>query len=168
MAGIENNEVEDSLFSLARKVFSLISAKQHDEARSLIDIEQKNFPDSEAHRFLSFRALLHESLGEVDRGLALMRQAVREKPDWLPHLYRLSVMLMTAEHWADAEIVLREIIALSLARDDVYFLDDSRFRRAVCLKMLGRVDEFKQARAEIPAGLSILIGDGRYQIDDIV
>lgn len=77
-------------------------------------------------------------------------------------------MLMTAEHWADAEIVLREIIALSLARDDVYFLDDSRFRRAVCLKMLGRVDEFKQARAEIPAGLSILIGDGRYQIDDIV
>ena len=151
---------------LSGKIISLIFDKRYDEARSLIDTEQKRLPE-EAHRLMALSAVLHESLGEVENSITLMRQALREKPNWLPHLYQLSVLLMDAEHWADADVVLSEIIALSLAKNDVYFLDEGRFRRAVCLDRLGRADEFKQVKAEIPAGTRVFIGDKLYRIDDI-
>lgn len=166
MTGKDNAEPGDESSLLSGKIISLIFKKRYDEARSLIDMEQKRLPE-EAHRLLTLSAVLHESLGEVDKSIALMREALQEKPTWLPHLYQLSVMLMDAEHWDDADVVLKEIIALSLAKNEVYFLDESRFRRAVCLHMLGRAEEFKQAKAEIPAGTSIFIGDGLYEIDDI-
>jgi tetratricopeptide (TPR) repeat protein len=168
MAKKDSNGPRDELSLLCRKVYSLISAKRYDDARLIIDTEQKRFPEAEAHQFVSLSAVLHESLGEIDKSIALMRQALQEKPAWLPHLYRLSVMLMDAEHWADADVVLKEIIALSLAQDDVYFLDEGRFRRAVCLHMLGLADELSQAKAEIPAGTRIFIGDRHCLIDDIL
>lgn len=168
MAKEDHKESGDEVSLLSRRVYSLISAKRYDDARSVINTEQKRFSEAEAHRFVSLLAVLHESLGEVDKGIALMHQALQEKPAWLPHLYRLSVMLMDAEHWADADIVLKEIIALSLAQDDVYFLDESRFRRAVCLYMSGSADELRQARAEVPVGTRVFIGNRHCLIDDIL
>ena len=162
----DNDEPEDEPLLLSRKIISLIFDERYDEARSLIDAEQKRLPE-ETHRLMALSAILHESLGEVDKSIALTRQALREKPTWLPHLYQLSVMLMDAEQWGNADVILKEIIALSLAKNDVYFLDESRFRRAVCLSTLGRADELKQVKAEIPAGLSVFIGDKLCRIDDI-
>lgn len=163
-----NAKPADELFLPSGKILSLIFDKRYDEARSLIDSEQKRLPEGEAHRLMALSAVLHESLGEIDKSIALMRQAVRKKPTWLPHLYQLSVMLMDLEHWGDADVVLNEIIALSLAKDDVYFLDESRFRRAICLNMLGREDELKQVKAEIPVGTRVFIGDKLYLLDDIL
>jgi tetratricopeptide (TPR) repeat protein len=163
----DNAEPGDELFLSSKKIYSLIRDKRYDDARLLIGLEQKRFPKAEAHRFTALSAILHERLGEVNKSIALMRQAAREKPMWLPHLYQLSVLLMDAEHWDEADIVLKEIIALSLAKNDAYFLDESRFRRAVCLNRLGRADEFKQAKAEIPEGTSIFIGDGFHRIEDV-
>jgi tetratricopeptide (TPR) repeat protein len=161
-------ESRDELFLLSGKVYSLISAKRYDEARLLIDTERARNPEGEAHRFTALSAILHESLGEIDESITLMRQALQEKPAWIPHLYRLSVMLMDAERWYDANVVLKEIIALSLAKNDVYFLDDCRFRRVICLNVLGRADELEQAKAEIPAGMSAFIGDKLCRIEDIL
>jgi hypothetical protein len=151
----------------SRKILSLIHEERYDEARLLIDAEQKRLPE-EAHRLMALSARLSERLGKIGEGIALLRHAIREKPTCLPHLYQLSVLLMDAEHWNDAEVVLGEIIALSLVKDDVYFLNESRFRKAVCLYILERDDEFKQVKSEIPVGFRIFIGNGLYEIDDII
>ena len=58
---------------------------------------------------------------------------------------------MDIERWSDAEVVLDELVALSKARDDYYFLDDARLRRALCLRYLGRRREMEELKAEIPA-----------------
>ena len=168
MTKYNNSGRRDELFSSSRKIFSLIFDKRYEDARSLIDTEQEKFPESEAHRFMAFSAVLHARLGEVEKGIALMRQAVREAPTWLPHLSRLSDMLIDTERWEEADAVLKEVISLSLANDDVYFLDDSRFKRAVCLSMLGRTDELKRVKAELPKGVSFFIGGELLLIDDIV
>jgi len=161
-------ERENELFLLAKKIFLLLSEKRYEQAKSLIESERKKYPERESHRFLAFSAVLHETLGEVDTSIAMMRQALREKPTWLPHLYRLSVMLMDVERWDEAEVLLKEIVVLSLAKNDIYFLDESRYRRAVCLHRLGRIDEFEQSRAEIPPGTRIFIGDKNCEIDEFL
>lgn len=152
---------------LSERIFSLISDKHHDEARSLINQEQKRFPEGEAHRFTAFSAVLHEDLGEIDKAVALMRRALQQKPAWLPHFYRLSVLLMDAKHWDEADVVLSELVALSLAQNDAYFLNEARFRRAVCLMKLGRLKEFRQVKGEIPIGMTAFIGDKLCRVDDI-
>jgi hypothetical protein len=63
----------------------------------------------------------------------------------------LGVELMDIEHWSDAEVVLDELVALSKAKDESYFLDDARLKRALCLKYLGRRHEMEELKAEIPA-----------------
>jgi tetratricopeptide (TPR) repeat protein len=161
-------EREDELFLLAKEIYSLIAENRYAQAKALIKSERKEYPKSQSHRFLAFSAVLHEALGAVDTSIALMRQALREKPAWLPHLHRLSGMLMDVERWDEAEILLNEIVTLSLAQNEFYFLNDSRYRRAVCLHRLGRMAEFKRARAEIPPGTRIFLDDKHCEIDEFL
>jgi tetratricopeptide (TPR) repeat protein len=162
----DGSEQRDQPPLSSRKILSLIHEERYDEARLLIDAERERLPE-EAHRLTALSARIYEHLGKIVESIALLRQAIQEKPTWLPHLYQLSVLLMDAKHWNEADVVLGEIIALSLAKDDVYFLGDCRFRKAVCLKRLGRVDELKQVIATIPVELSVFIGDKLCRIDDI-
>jgi hypothetical protein len=85
----------------------------------------------------------------------------------LVHLHMLADSLMDAEYWADADLVLQELIALCLANDEFFFLDDSRFRRAICLKALNRTGELGQMLADIPVGMSTFIGGRLLHADDI-
>src|SRR5207248_6459870 len=50
------------------------------------------------------------------------RHACRENGAWLAYVYRLGTELMDIERWSDAEVALDELIALSKAKDDFYFL----------------------------------------------
>ena len=157
----------DELALVSNRILALIFDKRYEDARLIINKEQERFPAGESHRFTAFTAALHEHLGEIVEAIALLRQAVEEKPTWLPHLYQLSVLLMDAEHWGESETVLNDLIALSLAQKEAYFLSEARFRIAICLKELGRLKEFQQMKAEIPTGTSAFIGDRLYRIDDI-
>jgi tetratricopeptide (TPR) repeat protein len=133
MARRKPNRFEDEFFSLSKRILSVIFDKRYAEAKLLIDKEQARFPARHAHRFMSLSAVLLRRSGEVDESIALLRQALREKPTWLPHLFELAVLLMDVERWDEAEVLLKEIVALSLAKSEFYFLDESRYRRAVCL-----------------------------------
>ncbi len=62
--------------------------------------------------------------------------------------------LRDLEYWNDAEAAYRQVIELSLAMDEAFFLNDARLNRAVCLKNLGRAREYEQAMAEVPKGYS--------------
>ena len=157
----------DELPLLSGRILSLIFDKRYEDARSLINQEQKRFSAGEAHRFMALAAVLHEYLGEIDEAIALMRKAVLESPTWISHLYQLSVLLMDAKRWDDADLALSKLIALSLAQNEVYFISEARFRRAMCLKKLGRLTEFQQMNAEIPMGTRVFIGDKSCRIEDV-
>lgn len=168
MAKRKPNSSDDDFFSLSRKILSVIFDKRYAAAKLLIDKEQARFPAHEAHRFMSLSAVLLQHSGEVEQSIALMRQVLHEKPTWLPHLYQLSVMLMEVKRWGEAEVLLKEIVVLSLAKSEVYFLDESRYRRAVCLHRLGRTEEFERARAEIPPGTRIFLEGKHCEIDEFL
>jgi tetratricopeptide (TPR) repeat protein len=168
MARRKPNRFEDEFFSLSKRILSVIFDKRYAEAKLLIDKEQARFPARHAHRFMSLSAVLLRRSGEVDESIALLRQALRATPTWRPHLFELAVLLMDVERWDEAEVLLKEIVALSLAKSEFYFLDESRYRRAVCLHRLGRTEEFKRARAEIPPGTRIFIGDKHCEIDEFL
>jgi hypothetical protein len=145
---------------LSEEIISLVFDKRYEEAESLLGTVRKRLLKGQACRLEALSEVLREKLAKVENSDASVRQA-------LACLCMLSDMLMDAEYWGDAEIVLSELIGLSLAANEAFFVDDSRFRRAVCLKALGRLDELKVAKAEIPPEMRIFMGSGLWRVDDI-
>jgi hypothetical protein len=167
MTGKDDDKTANNSYLLSDAIISLIYEERFDEARSLIIKERERLPEAESHRLTALSAVLYKKVGEGGKGIALMKLALRENPTWLPHLFRLSVMLMDEERWEDADVLLCELVALSLAKDEIYFLSEGRLRRALCLSMLGRADDLKKLKAEIGPGESAFIGDKLYRIEDI-
>ncbi len=140
---------ERARFAFAKKIYALICDDRHKEAISLIEKRRKSFPEIESHRFIPYYASIQERLGNIDTAIRLRRKAVLEGPDYIPHHVGLAAALMDAKRWAEADDVLKETIAISLARDNFYFLDSCRFRRTLCLKALGRSEERTQVVNEL-------------------
>lgn len=144
---------------LSKEVISLVFDRRYDEARSFLCARQKE-GDELSYRLAEFSEALQEKIGLADKGDASMRRV-------LAALHMLACLLMDQEYWGAAELVVNELVRLSLASSESFFLDDARFRRAVCLKALRRADEYEIARAEIPAGTSIFMADGEWRLRDI-
>ena len=94
----------------------------------------------------------------------MLQQAYKEGPDRISHHHTLGWNLIKAERWAEADLSFQEVIALSLARDEVYYLDDARYRRALCLKAMRRRAELEKVRAELPDNF---YNGWLYRIEDI-
>jgi len=136
---------------LSEKVISLIVDDLHEKAILAIDEASSRISGDQYSRLVSLVRIDQHKPEGVAQTDAARRRAYRRNGTWLAHLYTLGAELMDIEHWADAEIVLDELIALSRAKDESYFLDDARLRRALCLKYLGRGREMEALKAEIPA-----------------
>jgi hypothetical protein len=145
---------------LSAIIISLVFDERYEEAEALLDAERRKLPEGQAYRLMALSEVLREELARCGNNGVSIRRA-------LARVHKLSDMLMDAEYWGDSVSVLGELISLSTANDERFFLGDGRFRRAVCLKALGRMDEFEKAKAEIPVGTKIFMGRGLWGVDDI-
>ena len=158
---------ERGLAQLSEAIIYLIFDRKYDQAASMIENSRHSLPDDEGHRLAALSAVLQNDAGNLSDSIDLIRQAQQERPTWLPHLYRLSVYLMDAERWLDANTALDELISLSENEDDKYFLDEARLRKIVCLTALGRKQEIQRQKDKISAGAAVFIGDRLYRLDDL-
>lgn len=143
---------------MSNEVISLVFDRRYDEARSLLSAKQE---DERLSRCLpAFSEALQERISSAGKDDASMRRL-------LAALHMLACLLMDEEYWGAAEPVVNELVRLSVASNESFFLDDARFRKAVCLKALRRLDEFQMARADIPAGTAIWMPDGEWRVRDI-
>ena len=85
----------------------------------------------------------------------------------LANLYTLSVFLMDKEFWAKALTALGWTIKLSEDMDEFYFLEDSRFRKALCHKMLNQRIELLKEKQMVSADQTFFIGDRVLGIRDL-
>jgi hypothetical protein len=51
--------------------------------------------------------------------------------------------------------------------NEAFFLSDARLSRAVCLENMGRTSEYERAKAEVPAGTTILIDGVNWRVEDL-
>jgi hypothetical protein len=77
----------------------------------------------------------------------------------LAELYSTSVQLMDKERWDEAVVALGRTIELSEELEEPFFLEESRFRKALCYKILGRQIELLKAKRLISADQTFFIGD---------
>ncbi len=147
-----------------RKIHRLIRDDRYDEAKLAIEEMRKEFPHLEPHDFLPFHASIEQRLGNPETAIRILQQAVEEGPDRISHHHLLGWDLMKAERWAEADHAFQKVIALSLATDDTYYLNDARYRRALCLKALGRREELQKVKAELPENF---YNDWLYRIEDV-
>jgi len=148
----------------SRKIYDLIYDNRYDEAKLAIEDMRKEFPNLEPHDFIPFFASIERRLGNRETAIRMLQQAVKEGPDQISHHHRLGIDLIEAERWTEADIAFQQVIALSIARDEIYYLNDARYQRALCLKALGRTDELERVKAELPDDFY----DGwLYRIEDV-
>jgi hypothetical protein len=139
----------DNYIRLSEEIISLFVDSMHDEAQSLIDKAGERVSKEEKKRLAALVRIdkyKPEGVAQIDEA---HKRAYRKNGTWLAYFYTLATELMDIERWADAEIALDELIALSKAKDEFYFLDDARLRRALCLKYLGRRREMEALKTEI-------------------
>jgi tetratricopeptide (TPR) repeat protein len=148
----------------SRKINGMIRDDRYDDAKLAIEEMRKEFPHLEPHDFIPFYAYIEERLGNPETAIQMLQQAVEEGPARTSHHHRLGFALIKAERWAEADLSFQQVIAICLARDEFYYLNDARYRRALCLKALGRTEELEKVRAEIP---ETLFDAWLYRIEDI-
>ena len=87
----------------------------------------------------------------------------------LANLYGLAEFLLDHELWAEAATAFAWTIKLSEEMDEVFFLDNSRFSKAFCHKMLGHRREMLKATEVLPADQTYFVGvRGVFSIRDLL
>jgi tetratricopeptide (TPR) repeat protein len=152
---------------LFEKILGHIHARRFDQARSTIAAANENLPRDQQHRLTALSAVLEVDSGNFSKGVELIRRAIEQEPTWPPHWYRLCVFLMDRERWCEALDAGEELVSLSERTEDHYFLDDARFRKAFCLKALGRYEEIASLKRKIPPDIRVFIGDTLYAFSDL-
>jgi tetratricopeptide (TPR) repeat protein len=145
----------------------LINAQEFDRAKSMIAATRENLPANQLHQLTALSAELEMKAGNFSRAVELIRQATQEEPTWPPHWFWLCEFLMDGELWFEALEAADELISLSERTGDPYFLDDARFRKAFCLKALGRQNEIGTLKRKIPSDIQVFIGDQLYALADL-
>ena len=121
----------------------------------------------ESHHLTALSARLEVETGNLSQGIDLIRRAARQAPDYPPHLYWLCEYLMNGERWLEAIEAADELIAWSERSGNPYFLDDARFRKALCLKALGRYAELPPLIRILPPDIESFTCDRLYSLDDL-
>ncbi|WP_377829737.1 hypothetical protein ACFKHW_09560 [Bradyrhizobium lupini] len=129
--------------TLPARIVSLSFELSYDELEALLSIERAASPVQIT--LVGLAEALHEKLSALEGRSSRVRYL-------LSGLNALAFNLMEWGYWADAELVLSELVRLSVAADQVFFLYDARLRQAACLKFLGRTSEFESVKRQIPAG----------------
>jgi tetratricopeptide (TPR) repeat protein len=148
----------------SNRIYDLIFDGRYDEAKLAIEDMRKEFPHLESHQFIRFYAALEERLGNPEKAIEMRQQAVREKPDHISHHYGLGHALIKVGRWAEADLAFQQVVALSIAADEFYYINDARYRRALCLKALGRKEELEKVKADLPDNF---YNDWLYRIEDV-
>ena len=139
-----------SYVRLSEKVIALIVDGLHDQAVSAIDQAREQISSEEGRRLAALVQIDRDKPKAIAQVNEARRRAYKENGTWIAYVQTLAFELMDIERWADAEIAFDEVIALSSAKADFYFLDEARLLRALCLRYLGRRREMEVLRAEIP------------------
>jgi tetratricopeptide (TPR) repeat protein len=162
-----DNTKEHDIGRLSGQIVDLIFARRYDQALEMISASRQNLPASELHRLTALTAVLRKETENLHDSIVLMHQAVQENPLWLPHLYRLSIYLMDAKRWPEANAALDQLILLSEKNNDEYFLEEARFRKVMCLSELGRNEEIQYQKDKISPDTTVFIGDRLYGLKDL-
>jgi hypothetical protein len=85
----------------------------------------------------------------------------------LTNLYKLSVFLSDREDWDKALTALARTIKFSEDMDDVFYLGECRFRKALCHKMLGQPVDMMKEKAMISADRTFFIGTKLLGVGDL-
>ncbi len=137
---------------------SLIFVGQYDDAEALLRMDRE--ARSSICRLPGLKAELDVKIEQLGTSAEARRRS-------LAGAYRVATWLRDNEYWTEAEAIYDEVVRLSLAMNEAFFLNDARLIRAVCLKNLGRMSEYERAKAEVPAGTSILIDGVNWRVEDL-
>jgi hypothetical protein len=137
---------------------SLIFVGQYDDAEALLHTDR--VPRSSICRLPGLKTALDAKIQQLGTSAKAGRQS-------LAGAYRLATWLRDNEYWAEAETIYEEVVRLSLAMKEVFFLSDARLSRVACLKKLGRIYEYERAKAEVPPGTTILIDGVNWRVEDL-
>jgi hypothetical protein len=86
----------------------------------------------------------------------------------LTNLYKLSVFLMEdRESWDNAVTALARTIKLSEELKEPFYLEESRFQKALCHKMLGQRIEMLKVKTMVSPHKIFMIGDEDLGIGDL-
>lgn len=144
----------------AEKFVSLVFDKRYDEAEALLREHRGAVSGDQIPRLVGVEEALRTKIGQLGSSPNAQRRA-------LAGAYMAACSLREQNYWEEAQAIYLELVELSLEMKEAFFLNEARLGRAVCLKNLGRMSEYKLAKAEVPPGTTILIDWVNWRVEDL-
>ncbi|MCS3726469.1 hypothetical protein [Bradyrhizobium betae] len=146
--------------SASEKFISLIFDKRLDEARALLRAHRGALTGDELPRLFGVEEALRAKIGQLGPGPSEQRRT-------LAGAYTAAHWLREQNYWDEAQAIYLDVVKRSLEMNEAFFLNDARLSRAVCLKNLGRMNEYELAKAEVPPGTTCLIDWVIWRVEDL-
>lgn len=141
------------------QLFNLIVSDDWTRAEAMVAALREAIDDDMMHRLLSLEALLDFRRGNTSEALSKIGQARALMPSLISHVHRHAEFLFDLARWSEAADAYGEAARLCEDQADVFFLDDARSRRVVCLRRLGLHSEAEAEKAAIADDFEGFIGD---------
>src|SRR6266567_5494706 len=104
---------------ISEKFVARIFDKRYEEADAILREQREAVSGGEIPRLVGVEQALRNQVEQLGAGPTAQRGA-------LAGSYMLASRLRDWEYWPEAEAIYREVIGLSLAMKEVFFLDDAR------------------------------------------
>jgi hypothetical protein len=150
----------DQSFWTAQKFVPLIFDKRYDEAEVLLREHREALTGDEIPRLVGVEEALRAKIGQLGSSPSAQRES-------LAGAYMVAHWLREQNYWDEAQAIYLDVVKRSLEMNEAFFLDDARLSRAVCLKNLGRMSEYRHAKSEVPAGTTISINWVNWRVEDL-
>lgn len=148
------------MLSAAEKFVSLVFDSRYDDADAVLRVQREAVSGDGIPRLIGLNEALRTKVEQLGAGPKAQRQ-------FLAASYMIADQLREQQFWYEAESIFYKVVELSLAMNEAFFLNDARLRRVVCLKNLGRINEYERAKTEVPAGTAILIDGVNWRVEDL-
>jgi len=148
------------LQTIAESFVSLIFDKRYDDADVILRKQREAASVRERPRLAGLNEALRAKVEQLGSSPSARRSA-------LAGIYMAAYRLRGQEYWNDAATTYMDVIERSFAMNEPFFLNDALLSRAVCLKNLGRFDEYERAKSQVPAGTTILIDGVNCRVEDL-
>jgi hypothetical protein len=149
-----------SSHSLPYSFVTLVFDKRYDEADEILRVQRETMPPRAIPRLAGVEAALESKVRLLGHGIGAQRRI-------LAGTDMVAFRLREHGYWNEAETIYLKVVELSLAMEEAFFLNDARLSRALCLEALGRTQEYEDAKAQVPAGTTILIDGVDWRAEDL-
>lgn len=150
-----------------RSISRLLDQGDYETAVEAISVFKKEYP-SDCMKAALLEARLFDETGDRRTAIQTLQRALAKSPDDIACQYKLACYFEYDQRWPEAKAAISNVVRLSIAKNDNFFLMDSQVRSAWYSIKTGDYDTAKAELLTLPLTDSFISDYGPVTVRDLL